>query len=60
MQANQTPQAEYPLSCEQFARLNQVQPQTVRARICRYGNYFGITPRKLANGRLAFPAIQVQ
>lgn len=49
----------YDLSCEAFAALNQVKAQSVRARICRKGHYFGILPRKLANGRLAFPAVQV-
>lgn len=49
----------YELSAEQFASLNQVKPQTVRARLCRTGSYFGIRPLKLANGRLAFPAVQV-
>jgi len=51
--------AHYILSCEQFAARNQVKSQSVRARICRTGSYFGITPLKLANGRLAFPDVQV-
>lgn len=49
----------FELSCERFAVLNQVTPHSVRARICRTGSYFGVVPRKLANGRLAFPAVQV-
>lgn len=49
----------YDLSAEQFAALNQVKPQSVRARLCRTGSYFGIVPRKLMNGRLAFPSVQV-
>lgn len=49
----------YELSAEQFAILNQVKPQSVRARLCRTGSYFGIRPLKLANGRLAWPAVQV-
>ncbi len=49
----------YDLSAEQFAALNQVKSQTVRARLCRTGSYFGIVPLKLANGRLAWPAVQV-
>jgi hypothetical protein len=49
----------YELSAEQFAALNQVKPQSVRARLCRTGSYFGIRPLKLANGRLAWPAVQV-
>jgi hypothetical protein len=49
----------YDKSCEQFAFLNQVAAQSVRARLCRTGSYFGVRPLKLANGRLAFPAVQV-
>ncbi|QKS27746.1 MAG: hypothetical protein FAZ92_00246 [Accumulibacter sp.] len=50
----------YDQSCDQFAALNQVKGQSVRSRICRTGSYFGVVPRKLANGRLAFPAVQVE
>ena len=49
----------YGLSAEQFAALNQVKSQTVRAHLCRTGSYFGVVPLKLANGRLAWPEIQV-
>jgi len=50
---------QYDQSCDQFAALNQVKAQSVRARICRTGSYFGVVPKKLANGRLVFPAMQV-
>ena len=60
MQPNtQTQEPEFRLSCEEFARLNQIKPQSVRARLCRFGSYYGVIPRKLVNGRLAFPAVQV-
>lgn len=49
----------YDLSAAQFAALNQVKTQSVRARLCRTGSYFGVRPLKLVNGRLAFPAVQV-
>ena len=49
----------YELSADQFATLNQVKAQSVRARLCRTGSYFGIRPLKLDNGRLAWPAVQV-
>lgn len=49
----------FDLSCEQFAELNLIKAQSVRARICRTGTYFGIKPIKLANGRLSFPNTQV-
>ena len=54
-----TPAKQYPLSAEQFAALNQVKAQSIRARLCRTGSYFGVRPVKLANGRLAFPNVQV-
>lgn len=50
----------YDQSCEKFAALNQVKGQTVRARLCRTGSYFGVVPKKLLNGRLAFPNTQVE
>ncbi|ENO94312.1 hypothetical protein C662_02145 [Thauera sp. 28] len=56
---NSTEETEFRLSCEEFARLNQIKPQSVRARLCRFGSYYGIKPKKLLNGRLAFPAVQV-
>ncbi len=49
----------YPLGTDEFARLNLVREQTVRARVCRTGTYFGIAPQKLASGRLAWPNVQV-
>jgi hypothetical protein len=58
MDNSKSPQ-KYELSAEQFAALNQVTAQTVRARLCRCGHYFGVRPLKLANGRLAFPNVQV-
>lgn len=49
----------FPLNTDTFAERNNVKGQSVRSRICRFGHYFGIRPRKLANGRLAFPDVQV-
>lgn len=49
----------YELNTQQFAALNQLLPQSVRARLCRTGSFYGVVPLKLASGRLAFPAIQV-
>lgn len=51
---------QYPLSCERFAANNQVKAQSVRARFCRTGSYFGVKPKKLLNGRLAWPDVQVE
>ena len=47
--------AEYPLSTEQFAARNLVDPKSVRARLCRTGSYHGIRPLKLASGRTLWP-----
>jgi len=49
----------YELGTKQFAALNQVKSQTVLARLCKTGSYFGERPRKLKNGRLAWAAVQV-
>ena len=48
------------VSTEHFARRNMVKPQSVRARLCRFGSYFGIRPLKLKNGRLGWPDVQVE
>jgi hypothetical protein len=32
-----------------------IQPESMHARICRTGSYFGIRPQKLPNGRLLWP-----
>ncbi len=53
------PPGEYCLSAAEFAALNGIRPRTVYERFCRTGSYFGVVPRKLANGRLRFPNVQV-
>jgi len=49
----------YPLSTSEFAALNLVKAQTVRKAFCLTNSYLGVRPRKLANNRLAWPAVQV-
>lgn len=36
-----------------------VVPHTLRVALCKRGDYLGIRPVKLANGRLLWPASQV-
>lgn len=50
----------FPLDTDAFASLNGVKGQTVRKRLCETGSYFGVMPRKLANRRLAWPAVQIE
>ncbi len=33
---------------------------SIRSRVCRTGHYFGLTPTKLPNGRLLWPADSVE
>lgn len=40
---------------QQLAKIYLVKPQTVLKRYCETGSYFGIVPKKLPNGRLAWP-----
>lgn len=56
----QTTQQNFDLDTDEFGTRNRVKGQTVRARFCRTGSYFGIVPKKLANGRLAWPDVQVE
>lgn len=37
-----------------------IKPQSIRARVCRFGSYFGLRPSKLPNGRLLWPANAVE
>ena len=37
-----------------------IKPQSLRARVCRTGSYFGLRPLKLPNGRLLWPADSVE
>lgn len=32
-----------------------IKPQSIRARLCRKGSYYGLKPLKLPNGRLLWP-----
>ncbi len=41
---------------ELLAKKLGILPQSIRSRVCKTGSYFGITPQKLANGRLLWPA----
>lgn len=43
-----------------LASITDVQPASVRRSVCINGHYLGIVPRKLPNGRLLFPADQVE
>lgn len=61
MKTNNTVSGEckFELDTDNFAAINQVKGQSVRARLCRTGSYFGVRPMKLANGRLVWPRVQV-
>lgn len=44
------------LTTEEVAAQFNCQPQTPRASYCRKGHWLGLTPIKLPNGRLGWPA----
>lgn len=44
------------LSTETLASQLSIKPQSIRARVCRTGSYFGLVPKKLPNGRLLWPS----
>jgi len=51
---------EHELTTKKFAELNGVNQGTVLTRFSLRGSYFGVTPIKLANGRLLWPSVQVK
>ncbi len=54
-----TDEKEFSKDSEQLGAKNGVKGATVRASVYRTGSYFGITPMKLANGRLLWPDVQL-
>lgn len=48
------------MSTNEFASECKVQPNTIRVGLCTNGHYLGIRPKKMPNGRLMWPADEVQ
>ena len=49
------------LTTAQLATILRVEPQTIRAGLCRNGNYLGLRPVvKLPNGRWLWDALSAQ
>ena len=44
------------ITTEELAGLAGVKSESIRARVCRTGEYFGLRPERLANRRLLWPA----
>ena len=51
-----TNQIEFTLTTEALAERIGLRPASIRSRMSRTGSYFGLQPRRLANGRLLWPA----
>ena len=44
------------LTTRELADFAGVTPEGIRVQLCRAGSYFGLTPERLPNGRLTWPA----
>lgn len=44
------------ISTKDLAKALSVQPATIRRALCTQGHYLGLTPQKLPNHRLCWPA----
>lgn len=55
-----TPTTTRTFSTEEAAAALHVQPQTLRAAICRRGHYYGLRPVKLPSRILAWPAEAIE
>lgn len=49
-----------PLTTEALAARLGVKAQSIRAALCRHGNYYGLQPAKLPNRFLLWPADSVE
>jgi hypothetical protein len=47
--------SKYTLSTADFAARNNVEPETVIKRRCKFGSFYGVTAVQQANGRLLWP-----
>jgi hypothetical protein len=43
------------MNTETLADRLGIKAQSIRARLCRAGSYFGVRPQRLPNGRLLWP-----
>lgn len=48
------------MNTEKLASRFGMQPQSIRAALCRQGHWLGLRPQKLPNGRLLWPADAVE
>ncbi len=48
------------LTTETLSNALAMRPQSIRKRLCQTGEYYGIRPTKLPNGRLLWPADSLQ
>lgn len=48
------------ITTEELANLAGVKAESVRARVCRTGEYFGLRPERLVNRRLLWPADSIE
>ena len=44
------------LTTEEFADQIGMKPESIRARLCRQGHFYGLRPIKLPNRRLLWPS----
>lgn len=48
------------MTTEALAGALGIKAESIRVRLCRKGDYFGVRPQKLINGRLLWPADAVE
>jgi hypothetical protein len=48
------------LTTEQLAKALGLKPATLRSALCTRGSYYGVTPTKMPNRQLLWPADSVQ
>lgn len=47
------------MTTAQYARELGIQPESLRKSVAKNGSYFGVVPTKALNGRLVWPAAEL-
>ena len=59
MSVNKQEDFEYTFTTAEFAQANGIQSSSLTVHLSKRGSYYGIVPKKQANGRLLWPADEI-
>lgn len=57
MSVNKQEDFEYTFTTAEFAQANGIQSSSLTVHLSKRGSYYGVVPKKQANGRLLWPSV---